>query len=287
MSKNFIDEADVKNIGEKSLYEKISPFPNLDISFNWIKRDYPFIHSHNHFEILVVTSGKINNVLNDKSYILSQNEVYFIRPDDKHKLLAVPNCSESQHINFLLKSDYVKHYLDLIDSYFYETVLLTNKPLKFTIQPNLSSKIINSCIAMQSDTVDNEYRNYQCKILVNKLLNTFIESYYPQRSIYPDWFSNLLFSLNNPRLKSSTAEIANKINYSYSHLTRIFKELMGTTITNYIKKIKMEFAASLIKNTDKTILEIAEEINYDSISYFNHSFKNEFGMTPSEMRKRK
>ena len=112
MSKNLIDEVNIKNLGEMSFYEKVSQYPDLEVSFNWIKRDYPFIHSHNHFEILIVTSGKINNVLNGKSYILSQNEVHFIRPADKHKLLAVTKASESQHLDFLLKPDYVKRYFN-------------------------------------------------------------------------------------------------------------------------------------------------------------------------------
>ena len=53
-----------------------------------------------------------------------------------------------------------------------------------------------------------------------------------------------------------------------------------------IRNIKMEYAADLLKNSNKSVTEIIEEINYSSISYFNHTFKNTFGVTPTQMRYR-
>lgn len=60
---------------------------------------------------------------------------------------------------------------------------------------------------------------------------------------------------------------------------------MGIGIVDYTRKIKMDYAAELLKTTNKSVTEIVIELNYSSISYFNHTFKNIFDMTPSQMRR--
>lgn len=80
-------------------------------------------------------------------------------------------------------------------------------------------------------------------------------------------------------------EISNTTPYSYSRLARIFKKIMGISIVDYQRKIKMNFAAELLKTTDNSVLEIVYELGYNSVSYFNHTFRDYFGVSPSAYRR--
>jgi YesN/AraC family two-component response regulator len=62
------------------------------------------------------------------------------------------------------------------------------------------------------------------------------------------------------------------------------KSITGTGAKEYITKIRIEKAKSLMENPSLTIAEIAEMTGFTSQSYFSTAFKNYAGMTPSQFR---
>ena len=79
--------------------------------------------------------------------------------------------------------------------------------------------------------------------------------------------------------------LAAELNLSYSWFRRSFKEYTGSSPTQYILLIKSQKAKELLSNTNQTISEISETLNYVSPYYFSVSFKRTTGMTPGEFRK--
>ena len=64
-----------------------------------------------------------------------------------------------------------------------------------------------------------------------------------------------------------------------------FKEIVGLSIHNYIKTLKMQKALLLLENDKMTIDEISKEVGYQSKIHFYRAFKGAFDCTPSQMRK--
>lgn len=287
MGKIINNKTDVTNLGSVSYFKEVSPFPDADLMFTWVNCDYPYFHHHDHFEILVPSSGTLINIMSGKQFVLSPGDAFLIRPNDSHKIISKEKSSPAQHINFIIKCEYIKSYFSLISPSFYNEILTTNEPLKFNVSPPTLSHIIDSCLAIQSDKIPNEIKLFQTKLLANRLLNKFIENTRPLPSAYPEWLTQLLFALSNPKFEFDTDKLTEITGYSYSHLSRIFKELMGVSIIEYMRKIKLNYAADLLKNTDLNIIEIVFALNYNSVSYFNHSFKEYYGVTPTQMRKQK
>ena len=60
------------------------------------------------------------------------------------------------------------------------------------------------------------------------------------------------------------------------------KQATELTLANYIRKIRLDKAAELLKTTDKLISEVCYEVGIDSPSYFTRAFKEQFGVSPSE-----
>ena len=83
----------------------------------------------------------------------------------------------------------------------------------------------------------------------------------------------------------SVKEICEHYPYSQSMLLRQFKKLTGMTMVEYKAEQKMKFACQLLSMSDMKIIDIASTLQYNSLSYFLHAFKEAFDMTPSEYRK--
>ncbi len=81
-------------------------------------------------------------------------------------------------------------------------------------------------------------------------------------------------------------EIAGSVSVSGSVCLRCFHQIMGTTPIQYVKKLRLEKAAELLKTTTKTAKEIALECGFNDVSYFTKSFREKMGCTPKEYQKR-
>lgn len=68
-------------------------------------------------------------------------------------------------------------------------------------------------------------------------------------------------------------------------LKTAFKSVYGNSIAAHIKEHRMEQAAKLLRQSDKTIAEIAQAVGYDSQSKFAAAFKASFGILPRAYRK--
>jgi AraC family transcriptional regulator len=83
-----------------------------------------------------------------------------------------------------------------------------------------------------------------------------------------------------------TLEILSNIaNFSPFHFHRIFSAFMGETLNDFIKRNRVERAASLLlKDPDRPILEIAEYCGFNSFSVFCRNFKERFQVSAQEFR---
>ena len=81
-------------------------------------------------------------------------------------------------------------------------------------------------------------------------------------------------------------EIAKEATFSPYHFHRIFKAVTGETITEFIKRLRLEKAAcTLSMNNIIDITKVALDCNFSSSQNFAKAFRNHFGMSPSEFRR--
>ena len=74
---------------------------------------------------------------------------------------------------------------------------------------------------------------------------------------------------------------------SYSTCLRKVKNITGMGVTEYIHHYRLQKAALWLREQpEKTILQIALALGYNSQSYFNRVFKKHFGCTPSQFREK-
>ena len=80
-------------------------------------------------------------------------------------------------------------------------------------------------------------------------------------------------------------ELSKKFDFPLTSMKQCFKGIYGCSMADYIKNYKMNVAAELLLNSEKTITEIASSLGYENPGKFSAAFKSKMTMTPSEYRK--
>lgn len=83
-------------------------------------------------------------------------------------------------------------------------------------------------------------------------------------------------------------DIAKEASFSMFHFHRVFKAVVGETVAEFTRRIRLEAAANrLISKPTQDITDIAFECGFSSSQNFAKMFKNAYGITPSDFRKSK
>lgn len=80
----------------------------------------------------------------------------------------------------------------------------------------------------------------------------------------------------------SVEMLANNVGLSRVHLHRKLKELTNLSTRDFIRNIRMQQAAKLLKEKKISISEVAYAVGYSNLSHFSNTFKDQFGQTPKE-----
>jgi AraC-like DNA-binding protein len=85
--------------------------------------------------------------------------------------------------------------------------------------------------------------------------------------------------------KISLKEVADLIHLTESNFCKFFKKATGKTYSDYLNEIRINEAARLLLQTEKTINQISYECGFETLSYFNRVFLGKKGMRPREWRR--
>lgn len=80
--------------------------------------------------------------------------------------------------------------------------------------------------------------------------------------------------------------LARKLSYSEFHMTRKFKAISGMSFRNYLRQRRLAFALKEVRDSDKSLLDIAFDYGFSSHEAFTRSFKSQYGIPPSDYRKK-
>jgi YesN/AraC family two-component response regulator len=110
------------------------------------------------------------------------------------------------------------------------------------------------------------------KILVEKIKNIIIEWTH-----YSEELPKVTFSVY----------LSSKLNYNYTYLSKIFAEVMETTIENYIITCKIERVKELLNYDELNLTEISFMTHYSSVAHLSNQFKRKTGYAPSQFKQLK
>jgi len=82
-------------------------------------------------------------------------------------------------------------------------------------------------------------------------------------------------------------DLAQVAAYSEQHFHRVFKQVVGESVHDYIRRARLEFAANqLMFDASASVLDVATKCGFASLSSFSRAFKSVFAVSPGAWRKR-
>ena len=84
----------------------------------------------------------------------------------------------------------------------------------------------------------------------------------------------------------STDELADMAGLSVIHFERRFRRAFGSSARQYLVRIRVEHAARILLDTDKTVSEVAQACGFYDHANFSRSFRKMMQLPPTEYRSR-
>jgi two-component system response regulator YesN len=146
------------------------------------------------------------------------------------------------------------------------------KYLKISVQTNQGVPVALCDLAKQVQTL----RNYSTNLLSSTLIGNS-----PTMTVVDKIKEIVHKNVNHIITRESIGKV---IFLNPDYLSKLFRKETGLALSDYIAKVKVEEAKRLLKNTNKSIGEIAAELGYTNFSYFSKMFKLETDSTPNQFR---
>ena len=80
--------------------------------------------------------------------------------------------------------------------------------------------------------------------------------------------------------------LAREVGISRSVLAERFRHFLGEPPMAYLTRWRLQLGARLLKSSNRSVAEVAEEVGYESEAAFNRAFKREFEVPPARFRTR-
>lgn len=248
---------------------------------------------HSSVEFGFVTEGVVAVETSEGSSALKKGDIYFVAPNQKHKITDSGNGK----VNVIL--------LNLDNS---GTLVQ-----EFVAQSIIKSMMLGNCTKFAHISPGNEvyYKVCDCfrEIYTAEAQKPKFFQLFVTGKMYEIFF--LLFQSEVLKIYDVEAQgkqyralrrvteyinenfcdglsleiIAEKTGLSRYYISHLFKNLMNTTFIGYLNELRLSRAAIMLTTTNEAIADIAEKSGFNNISNFNRAFRLKYNMTPSRYRK--
>lgn len=92
------------------------------------------------------------------------------------------------------------------------------------------------------------------------------------------------FMRENLHRDISRDETARYAGISPSHFSRLLKERTGRSFTELLRQCRVDLACDLLRSTEKSLAQVADNCGFCDQSYFTHVFQDVKGVTPKQFR---
>lgn len=214
-----------------------------------------------------------------------ENEAKYYYPENEEKhLLNMLLANDKDGISDALAAffDSFIHQSDL--GYMNLTYIYTRllgAAIKFLNDNKISNTYILSEYSMQ---IHNELKTNTLEEINLKIKELFLEIN-SLNGVEEKYLARVIdYIESNFRIDFDMETLAQSVGISYAHLRRIFKNYIGTNLTSYINKRRIEEAKKLLSETDMTVMDMAVSLGYNNDQSFTRFFKKYEGITPGAYR---
>jgi len=235
------------------------------------------MHWHDFYEFEFILDGDGDIIYNDKKYTIKPGTLSFLTPLDFHEI-SIKNKLHVLCVQFTPES-ISKEILSEFQKLKNPVIYCSEEQIERTLA---IFKLLRENVV--TGAVGNEYISHLLETMLISFKAQFKISYTGQEKSPTSVQKALLYIHSHFKENPKMSDVAKTLYLNENYFCSLFKEHMGETYKDYIKKLRLDYAKKLILNTDIPITQIAMECGYSSQSNFNRDFKTIFGVPPREMR---
>ena len=238
-------------------------------------------HWHNYFELEIIVGGRGKETICGKEYDVFPGCAYLLSMEDYHSVNTEDGL-EILHLSFD-ESFIRKEQLEKI---------LTNKGIPYFVLEDANFEIIKNLFLVAMAENDAFGENSLClKAMVECLIEKVLGSFQKENVAGTDRVSGtmkdaVLYIHTHFQKPISLDEVAQVAKYNSCYFSTAFRNELGVTFSEYLTKLRIEYAKKLLISTDEVVGEIGKRSGFLSPSTFLQSFKKYENMTPTAYRKR-
>ena len=284
-------------MNNKYLKQKIDSAINVSgiVTVHYLEFDTKFSsrgEKHDFWEMVYIDKGEAVIEAKNEEFILRQGEAVFHRPNEYHKIVAngkvapnvfiitfvchskamdffkgkhmnIPTPLRAHIANILAEAD-ASYHLVKNDPYITELREKSNAPLGGKQLIKLNMEMLLVALLRQGINAKNTTARDEIHDSIAQEIAELLHS-----SIYGH---------------ITVDAICKKLSFSRSYISARFKKSCNMTINEYLNKVKIEEAKTLIREEKHSISEISSMLCYDNPHYFSKVFKRVTSMSPREYK---
>lgn len=235
-------------------------------------RDYT--HWHENLEILCFRKGQ-GTVLCDSSITkVAQGDVFVIN---------------SERLHMIQSDSEVSYYCLIVDAEFCRQNGIPVNEVTYAekIQDSELHRIYSRVV--EAFEGDDPYKEAKIKHETLGLLLTLAEKYTAQKEEKLDDVAHLdnvkeaiRFIKENFQKNIGVNDICHAAGLSRAYFSRIFKQVTGFTVVNYVNTVRCQSAAKMLRTGKYRVKTVAEQCGFTNLSYFSLTYKKVMGKLPVE-----
>lgn len=248
------------------------------------------LHWHKNMEIMQLFSGTAEITIGAETFLGSAGDIFIINQEELHRIVSNdPTLSYGTFIFPLESLSFAAN--DNAQAYLEPLIRNTMRfPVRITDPEQVET--ISGILTQILRTIEQKEIGYELAIKVYLL--QLISELIRRRQLItvqqsPSQKSERLKQILEYIRKNYAAQLtitamADAFHMSEKYFSRYFRGATGQNFTAYLNTVRIEQACTLLRETDRTVLEIAFECGYENVSYFNRVFRSQMGVSPLRYR---
>lgn len=248
------------------------------VSYTDYDNEPSLIHSHKKStEVVFVRSGEGSIVYQESEIDIKPNTIYFINPNTDHTEISKRKLRyyvmTLNHFEVLDKNKMPIKTLQIPSADYGNFLSLLDMAITESSKPDGNEAYVVALLSAVFFKIQNIIRENSTLGIFDHIDNysSIVKSCMNYINIY---FSEI----------TAVDELCRKFNVSQRSLERLFMQELNISPVSYLKKVRLEKAAALLRASSFSISQISSMCGYSSFAYFTKEFKAAYGATPSKYR---
>lgn len=286
----------MKLIRDNIALDKDFPFQISEVVLNHKNSRPDTFHWHSYFEITYVQEGQGNYSVNGQEYMMKPGDIIIFNNVEAHgwKLMG----EDMKLLVMIFSPEFVAEKLSVFDSEYLKPFVERGSNFKNRIRSEepVSHEIRKGIREIYAEW-QQQKEGYPLMIKANilRILTMLIRTYQDEsksgemlkekKSAMKRLEQAISYIDHHYSEKITLDEVAAAAYMSSNYFSSYFRKVTGISFSEYVTRIRISHARELLRDTDKSVTEIAMECGFHNISNFYRLYKKQVGKPPRDEKK--